>query len=163
MTDKEYRQRLHDSHLCRYCKKQDAYTLAGRVLCAECTEKDRERQRERRAKDGGKKNRDRVKANRDKWREDGLCTYCGKREPQNGRRVCAICVNRQKKRNLERDIAKGMNWPRGENGYCWTCNKRKAIDGKRLCQECYDIATSNALKAGEKSREGHERKGRIIC
>lgn len=30
MTEKEYRKKLKEAHICRDCKRQDAYTLAGR-------------------------------------------------------------------------------------------------------------------------------------
>lgn len=36
MTNAEWRKRLKAAHLCRECKKQDAYTLGGRTYCAEC-------------------------------------------------------------------------------------------------------------------------------
>jgi hypothetical protein len=53
VTDREYRDLLHKNHLCRYCKRQDAYTLSVHVLCAVCAENEREGQRKRREKDGG--------------------------------------------------------------------------------------------------------------
>ena len=39
MTESEYRAKLKANHICRDCKKTDAYTLAGRTYCAECAEK----------------------------------------------------------------------------------------------------------------------------
>lgn len=163
MTDREYRDLLHRNHLCRYCKRQDAYTLSGHVLCAECAENEREGQRKRREADGGKKNRDRVKAQRDAWRADGMCTYCGKREPRDGRKLCDICAAKHRQRVHDRRLATGINWPRGANGYCWQCNKNKAIEGKGLCPDCFEVATANVKKGAEKSRDGHAWKERFIC
>lgn len=163
VTDKEYRDLLRKSHLCRYCKRQDAYTISGHALCAECAEKDRERQRKRRAKDGGKKNRDRVKALRDTWRAEGVCTYCGKRKPKAGMTLCDICAAKQRQRVHDRRVEKAVNWPRGANGYCWTCNKRKAMEGKKLCEACFNTAVENGKKGREKSRDGHSWKRRFIC
>ena len=34
---KEYRDLLKKQHLCQNCKKQDAYTLMGKIYCYECT------------------------------------------------------------------------------------------------------------------------------
>ena len=143
MTSQEYRALLKKNHLCRYCKQQDAYTLAGHPLCAECTEKDRIRQRKRREKDSGEKNRQHSKAIREQRAAAGLCTYCGKRMAPPGRSTCITCSTKQKERNRQRDIDKGMNWPRGANGYCWICNKRMAIEGRRLCPECYETFEKN--------------------
>ena len=162
MTDKEYRDLLHENHLCRYCKRQDAYTLNGRVLCAKCAERERESQRKRRARDGGKKNRDMVTAQRDAGRADGLCTYGGTRKPRDGRRLCDVCAAKHRQRVHDRKVAKGINWPRGANGYCWQCNKRKAVEGKRLCEMCLAVLLANGEKGREKSREGHIWKGRFV-
>ena len=48
MTTQEWRRKLKAAHLCRDCKKQDAYTLSGRTRCAECAEREAEAQRKRR-------------------------------------------------------------------------------------------------------------------
>ena len=162
MTDREYRDLLKRSHLCGYCKRQDAFTLAGRVLCAECAEKDRERQRRRRARDGGQGNRDRVRAAREAWRAEGMCSYCGKRKPEEGRALCGVCAARQRQRAHARKLAAGINWPRGENGFCWTCNKRRAMEGRRVCEVCFGIAVQNGEKGREKPRDGHGWKERIV-
>jgi hypothetical protein len=146
MTGYEWRKLLRKNHICRQCKRQDAYTLAGHPLCFECTEKDRINQRKRRAKDGGEKNRKRSQRIRDERAAAGLCTYCGKRMAPPGRNTCITCSTKQKERNRQREIERGMNWPRGANGYCWQCNKRMAIEGKRLCQECYDKLQKNCRK-----------------
>ena len=39
MTLNEYRQKLKENHICRDCKKTDAFTLSGRTYCADCAEK----------------------------------------------------------------------------------------------------------------------------
>lgn len=51
----DYRKLLKKHHICRDCKKQDAYTLAGRTYCAECAQKQAEAKRNEYARDGGKK------------------------------------------------------------------------------------------------------------
>ena len=41
MERSDWYAKLKALHLCRDCKKQDAYTLAGHTRCYECSEKDR--------------------------------------------------------------------------------------------------------------------------
>ena len=42
MTRVEWYHLLKERHICPSCKRQDAYTLAGRTYCMECAEKMRE-------------------------------------------------------------------------------------------------------------------------
>lgn len=41
MTTSEFNDLLRKNHFCIHCKKQDAYTLAGRSLCYKCAELNR--------------------------------------------------------------------------------------------------------------------------
>lgn len=128
---RENRALLKSLHICRDCKRQDAYTLAGRTYCAACAAKHAERQRRRR-EDEEARAKDAAACRR--WRESrgGLCKRCGRRKAQAGKTICRMCsVKRIEHRRGD------VNWPRGANGYCWQCNKAPAMDGKRLCPECY--------------------------
>lgn len=40
MTEAEWKNALKAHHICPNCKSVDAYTMAGRRLCANCAEKD---------------------------------------------------------------------------------------------------------------------------
>jgi len=40
---RERREWLKSHHMCTECKRQDAFTLAGKAYCAECTQRDRQR------------------------------------------------------------------------------------------------------------------------
>lgn len=153
MTNSEWRKRLKAAHICRDCGKQDAYTLGGRTYCVECAEKGAAKKRAWR-----EANREldgiRQKVWRGRMAESGLCVYCGKRKPEAGRRVCKLCISKRTEKRREKQIAEGMNWPRGENGYCWLCNKRKAVQGKRLCQPCIDNRMKNLTpEAAARGRE----------
>lgn len=163
MTETEWRKCLKAAHLCRECKKQDAYTLGGRTYCAECAAKGAERKRKARQDDEYRK-RDNLASR--KWHAEkaasGLCVYCGKRKPESGRKVCRTCSKKMWERKRDKRIEAGMNWPRGANGYCWLCNKRKAIEGKKLCQVCYEKRmTALTPEAGEKGRETMRRMGYV--
>lgn len=138
ISQNDYRSMLKRNHFCRDCLRQDAYTFAGRVYCAECTEK-RKRQRhantteEARAKDAEKH-----KALRDIRREAHLCVRCGKQLEQSDSHVyCATCRMRARIATRKHRDKLSVNYPRGENGICWQCNKNKALSGKRLCEQCY--------------------------
>ena len=139
MTEKEWRTRLKEAHLCRNCKQQDAYTLGGRTYCAECAAKEAERKRRWRAADGGEANR----RGNVRWKEhmlaEGRCIYCGRVKPDDGRKTCAWCLRKMSAKRRDRMVQTGMNWPRGSNGLCYQCNKREVVKGKRLCAECMAV------------------------
>ena len=149
MTREEYRALLKKHHLCRECKCQDAYTYAGRTLCAACAEKDRarkERLRESREYRGKEV----------RWHKDmaarreaaGLCVRCGKNPPLEGLTVCDACRRRGRKYSEKARRKRGVQ-PRG-NGMCWQCNKRPCEDGKGLCKSCYEKMVPIAIENAEK-------------
>ena len=146
----EWRRKLIAAHICPICRNQDAYTLGGRVLCANCAEADRERTRRRRETEAGKQaDRDSVRRCVAKRRERGRCVHCGKRAAETGHTLCSICLAYERRCAVERR-RRECNWPRGANGYCWQCNKRKAIEGKHLCEECRNMKMACLEKAKEK-------------
>lgn len=59
MNRNEYNKLLKEHHICPRCKKQDAYTLAGRYYCAECAEKSAVASRKYRVGNGGEKKQNR--------------------------------------------------------------------------------------------------------
>ena len=152
--EREYCKRLH---ICRYCKSQDAYTLSGRTLCAECAAEEAERKRRKRAKDKEyrKAQNESVKRWRDNNADKGICSYCGKRKTDGIHKTCDYCRQKLKEQARERRAKTQVsNYPRGENGYCYQCNKNMAIPGYKLCKECYDrkiiIALDNFELATQK-------------
>lgn len=164
MTEAEWRKRLKAAHICRDCGKQDAYTLGGRTYCAECAAKGAAAKRKWRQE---RVNRDREHESHKNWRsklaDAGICIYCGKRKADADRKVCKLCISKQSGKRRDRQIAEGMNWPRGANGFCWLCNKRKAVDGKRLCQPCIDNRMKNlSPEAAARGREAQRMGGRNV-
>ncbi len=135
---KNYRDMLKRNHFCRECLRKDAYTLAGRVYCAECTEKRKRQRHFSSTRESLAKDCVIHKTLRDKRRLEHKCPRCGKQLEQSDTHVyCTICRNRSRKASNKYRAKKGANFPRGENGICWQCNKNPAIDGKRLCAQCY--------------------------
>ena len=161
MTTAEWRKRLKEAHLCRDCKKQDAYTLGGRTRCAECAARHAAYNRKSRERNP-EKVREQNRAKYQRMKQAHKCTNCGR--PVNGRTICKVCSTRHNNAERQRAIERGMNWPRGEHGYCWLCNKAKAVEGKRLCPECM-IKARNSIspEAAKRGRDilwgywGHKR------
>ncbi len=144
-----YNEMLKRAHMCTRCHKQDAYTLGGRSLCAECAKKQRERGKKFRAI-----HRDDVRArNRKNYlraKAENRCPTCGRKKDWLDEEVsCYRCRIKDGRRKREKLLSAGVNYPRGENGICWQCNKEPAIRGKKLCQKCYDMASKNLAKGRE--------------
>ena len=141
-------------HRCIACGHADAFTLSGRSYCADCAEKRREHAADDYRKNKQKYN-DRCKAWYYERKKNGLCVKCGK-PAETGRTVCKRCSIKRNNAERERNIEKGMNWPRGDNGLCWLCNKKPSMDEYHVCPDCYEIiltAQRAAVKARKESGE----------
>ena len=88
----ETRKLLKKFHMCRECRKTDAYTLAGHARCADCVEKDTEYHRKVRGYQPAWK---RVKKEKPETNYPrgyhGICYQCNKRLQMDGRTLCAEC------------------------------------------------------------------------
>ena len=152
MERSDWYAKLKALHLCRDCKKQDAYTLAGHTYCEECTEKHRiynQKRREDPAKHENdlRKQRERI----EKRKKEHECIQCNK-QAANGKRLCPTCS--EKSRRWWKQY-RGLN-PRELGVICWQCNKNPCADGHKLCAECYEkqskIARENLKNV---DRENH--------
>ena len=147
MNLSEYRQLLKKAHLCRDCKKQDAYTLNGRTYCFECAEKMRIKKAEARS-DPEKREKmlEQKRAQVQRYREQHKCTKCGRKVKAGV--MCGIC--RAKSR---RAVKRSQNSPERIYGViCWQCNKNTVWGGFKLCAKCYAAKLPISLKNLEKSR-----------
>lgn len=131
---------------CARCGYQDAYTLNGRSLCADCAEKMRintKRYYDANLEKMREKQRERLAQSRNQ----GLCHDCRK-PTNNGKSRCDRCRAKHNKKAQDiRSETTTVNLPRGENGFCFTCNKRQSLKGKRVCQECYENTLISLAKA----------------
>lgn len=120
-------------HICVQCYKQDAYTLVGRTLCADCAAKDAARHRQKYSlKEEAEKRKEERRLKRQRHIENHECTECGKKLPQNYTyRLCARCRGRKRRRWKKKDM-------RGVDGMCSRCGKELCMEGKRLCAKCYE-------------------------
>ena len=142
MTETEYRMLLKKHHFCRDCRKQDAYTLAGRTFCAECAERQRLAKADARQDEEKRlKILEQHRQMQARYVAEHRCKTCGKKlEDGYGYKQCELCRKRQSRASQKYKHKKyGVPNLRGQNGICWQCNKNPVIDGKKLCQECYDV------------------------
>lgn len=150
-----YNAMLKRNHMCVRCHKQDAFTLGGRSMCADCAAK----QRERGAKFYARHKSEVCNKRKRKYAENKankVCPRCGKRIIDNGKKViCYSCRVKDAIRKQNKNLSEGVNYPRGDNGLCWQCNKEKAIEGKKLCVKCFKVALRNLSIGRPSSNENH--------
>lgn len=139
------RKEYYDIHkklgICTHCGKNKAQE--GRVLCAECAEKDANKKRNY--------NKERKKAynkrKRDLCDAFGICTVCMKREKYKGKR-CIECYLKGKKRYKEQQLDAGKIpknlW--SEFGLCLICGQPRA-EGHKMCEKHLKIYRKNAQNA----------------
>lgn len=154
---------MKQHHYCRECKKVDAYTLAGRHLCAECSAKKAERDREKMR--GNEKRRAYERRRKERMKRAGVCPNCGRTLPAKGYPyvTCERCRAKDRERRRRRREASGAvsRAMYKELGLCVTCGRPRikdklGCDGQEilLCERCY----ANALKWAEAGSKAFEEK-----
>ena len=119
--------------ICVRCHKEQAEP--NRVMCWECSDKEKEKYRIKREEKKEEYNkRDLNKYNR--LKELGICTYCKHEKAMPGKYKCKNCLCKLKrKRDAKRtDI---MRYERVSYGLCYICGKEELKDGFRVCEKCY--------------------------
>lgn len=157
MTPEERKEQAHSRCLylkgrqrCVVCAKQDAYTLAGRALCADCNDRNKGRWAA-----WWEKNRDRERdKQKDRYRsmaEAGLCVKCGRERDRAGV-YCRRCAARKAERSRNRYAAEQASYVYGQ---CRRCRK-PAVPGKAYCQACLEqmSETRKAWWSEKKAAEG---------
>ena len=133
-----------ERRICARCGRRTAFR--NHAYCDECLEINAERQREYRKgkseeflKEIQIKNNASDKKRRQRFREQGICTKCGKRKATVGYRTCYDCRAKALRTKKEYDKRHGvLSYTECiENGICTRCHKRKTAHGK-VCAECYD-------------------------
>lgn len=115
------KQRFREEKRCINCGAQDERTLAGRVLCEAC--KDKETVRRNKLSQA--------------WREKGLCVWCGKPAAP-GYKLCEACRGRSKERFEARKA----------NHVCIYCGTQdeKTLSGYTMCENCLETHALNNAK-----------------
>ena len=102
------------------------------------------------------------KQKRKEREESGLCVYCGKHKPENGKKGCRNCLNRRmlvqrKRRGESYKIAEKRE--RVNNGFCWFCGK-PVKEGYRTCEEHYKMCVENVTgENASRTREKMKKEG----
>lgn len=156
MTDNEFKRAKRASlkrlGLCMWCGKEDAYTMSGRSMCADCCEKMKESHEKFYSNpENAEKKRQHARDVRRKRKEEGRCVACGVKLPENYSYTrCNKCL--AKERGYDRKGKRNTDI-RGTL-VCFQCAKNPPIEGKKLCKECYN----KKLKILEKA---HKRKAEL--
>lgn len=124
---------------CYRCGKQDAFTLNGRTMCAECVEYNRLQ-----AKKNRPKYKEQIKAAQQKLyytrKEAGFCPECGR--PRDGHTVyckrCATMRRKNQNKNYGVQVLRCKhceNMPEPGSAYCSECKKRQSESMKKYWEE----------------------------
>lgn len=151
--DKETYEWLKEHHLCTKCKKQDAYTLIGRILCYECSCKNIDRVKKR-YRDKKVHILIKEKERNEHLKQHGICIRCRKRPARKGHTRCSVCSGKDKKYYDENKIKSYAREDAIANGLCCTCLKEKVKPGYKVCENCYE----NLSIAQEKADRSYLRK-----
>ena len=155
---REDREFLKSIGMCVECGKQKA--VPGKTKCADCAYRHGEANRKLRENYTEEKRQEQLEKMREysrkrgKWAsENGLCTRCFKRVPQEGYKKCAICRQKESQRRKQKSIRDGKYSMQeaAEKGICTLCRREKATNGK-LCLKCYNTTVGNLRKAKEENR-----------
>ena len=151
---REYRGVLKHLHLCRDCKKMDAFTLSGKSRCAECTEKARiQRGKYMQNPENRAKSLTADRERRAERIENGCCAACGAPLYDSSYKLCPKCRAKCRARNARAARKRGV-LPRTD-GICWQCNRAPVALGRGLCASCYEKKVPISLKNIEKARENN--------
>lgn len=132
MTPYEY---YKHQHRCVACMRTDAFTLAGKVLCAECSEKNNERMRQTYSRDPSVK-LERQKERFERLKAAGICVQCGKRPvpdaPIHSR--CEYCRAKNARRRVPQKKADTAT----QCGLCCRCFRKLEDTDSKLCRSCLE-------------------------
>ena len=101
-------------------------------------------------------NRERNKSLYWQRKEAGLCTRCGKNQPDTGKAKCTRCLRKDaqihQKSARGKSVQSRYDWL--SKGLCWTCGKNPHIKGKKVCQSCYDKSIVSLAEARKNIKSG---------
>lgn len=148
-SSKEYRHWLKENHRCTSCKKQDAFTLAGRWLCSDCNDKHNKYNPKERTEKQRKYDRDRYD-----WKKaNGICVKCN-RPAQDGKTLCKFCSAKENLRGRKAYNKKSGGMTLSEMGLCHWC--RTPTDGAWYCPDCKAKVVKNLKPYWNRSNRREE-------
>ena len=157
-ADREFERRRRkvrrESGLCTVCGREDAYTMAGRAMCAICAQKSNEWTKNKKKRP---KYREAArKASKERYAKmiaENICPTCYKKKPDDGYSLCEFCRVKHRNRKKEKRNREGQRtWEMALSGEtCFFCKSPDVVPGKKLCQACIDKRV--AYLHGEKHDE----------
>lgn len=148
ITVKEFRNMRKKAGVCRDCGQEDAYTMNGRTYCFDCAEKQRLHKAElRRDVNERLKQSEIQKQVRQKRKEQGLCTRCGKVN-NTTYSTCDYCRNSMRENRKRKLMLQGnRTWEERTSGdTCFFCGE-KTVEGKKLCKNCMAKRINTLIEA----------------
>ena len=138
-----------DNHICINCGNKSAED--GYTMCLQCRIDRREVNKRYPDTDETKqKKRERNAEQYAQRKNEGECTRCGRKLPENyDKTLCPYCRNRRNRRERERSHITGRKMPvelRGNGLYCAICLKPVEQQRKKLCDRCYKSCCEKAEK-----------------
>lgn len=88
----------------------------------------------------------RARARRQRFKDAGLCSWCGKKAPTGGFKMCAECRIKMRRTKEDQNRQKGI-LPRSMlDGVerCQKCGKSPPVDGYKLCERCLASTRAHA-------------------
>ena len=137
-----------EHHICVECHAEKATPHSTR--CASCLSNKRERDRERAKKlrqtpEYKNKQKSWYHTRRDRLKELGICTICGKFKARKGKTTCTICATKMstEQKNRTKSIPFQL---RAELGICYRCSK-PVVEGYHLCEKHLVLQREHMQKA----------------
>lgn len=146
---RENKKFYRDNNLCNICGKERLFGQEKR--CITCRQKNYELQKSITEEQRIKHNiylRKHQKQLYQERSEQGICTRCGKRKANPGRKKCGICLDKNAEQKRKKSFCKqDEKERRKENNLCYRCGEPLDVDKSKLCSKCYDAACKNLEKA----------------
>lgn len=148
--NRENKKFYRDNGICPVCRKEKVF--GDEKQCISCRQKAYERRKpltdEQKERYGSHFRKQQNSLYRERA-ENGICTRCGKRTAEKGKKKCRICLDKDAeihrkllyKRNKIREY-------REENNLCYYCGQKVESLNGRLCHSCRERCVQAGLKSG---------------
>jgi hypothetical protein len=149
--ERETRAFLRANRICPYCRKNKLYENEKRccdcyIKAAEYREKNKPTEEQR-----GRYRRNFAAERKSLYQErseKGICTRCGKRKANPGKKKCVFCLEEDRIAHMKKRKTGNIQKERLEKGLCYFCGK--PANGNTTCPECVEKFKKLAAKRNNK-------------
>ena len=152
IKNREYRRQniifYRENGLCTCCGKEKVF--GSEKQCISCLEKQRERRKPLTEEQRIRQNEHFKKQQKGLYEEraeQGICTKCGKRKADYGKKKCKICLEKDafmhRKQRFDQPNIRDY---RRENKLCYYCGE-PAEENKNVCAKCSEERRKDRMKA----------------